>query len=198
MKTKWFVAPGIAAGAMGILCVAIALCAEPQEIKVTNAEDTKASASRSNAEDVRVDTVVARDRAKQMHEIYSATLDVIHRRYFHGERATIPARAMEDVFTEMKHRSKIEARWISVNTKAMSIDHDPKTEFEKRAAKELAEGKTAIEVVENGYYRRASAISLNSGCLSCHEGLFQTSSKKPRYAGLVISVPIEVDSGNTN
>ena len=198
MKAKWFTGPGIAAGVFGILCVAIALCAEPQDRNVTQSEESKPSASDSIVGDVRVDTVVARDRAKQMHEIYSATLEVIHRRYFHGERATIPARAMEDVFTEMKHRSKIEARWISVNTKAMSIDHDPKTEFEKRAAKELAEGKTSIDVVENGYYRRASAISLNSGCLSCHEGLFQSSSKKPRYAGLVISVPIEVDSGKTN
>ena len=198
MKAKWFFGPGNAAGAFGVLCVAIALYAEPPDRNVTKPSENKTSASSSQAEDVRVDTAVARDRAKQMHEIYSATLDVIHRRYFHGERATIPARAMEDVFTEMKHRSKIEARWISVNTKAMSIDHDPKTEFEKRAAKELAEGKMAIEVVEDGYYRRAGAISLNSGCLSCHEGLIQSSSKKPRYAGLVISIPIEVDSRKTD
>lgn len=198
MKVKRLIGPGIAAGSFGILCFAIALCAEPQDGKATNTEDSKASASRSKAEDLRVDMVVARDRAKQMHEIYSATLDVIHRRYFHGDRATIPARAMEDVFTEMKRRSKVEARWISVNTKAMSIDHDPKTDFEKRAAKELAEGKTEIEVVEDGYFRRAGVISLHSGCLSCHEGLFQSPSKKQRYAGLVISVPIEVDSGRAN
>ncbi len=198
MKVTWLMGPGIAAGVFGTLCVAIALCAEQQDLNTTNTENSKVAATSSKAEDVRVDTVVARDRAKQMHEIYSATLDVIHHRYFHGERATIPARAMEDVFAEMKRRSKIEARWISVNTKAMSIDHDPKTDFEKRAAKELAEGQTAIEVVEDGYYRRAGAISLHSGCLSCHEGLFQSSSKKPRYAGLVISVPLEIDSRKTD
>ena len=198
MGTKWFVGSGLAAGAIGTLCVAIAICAEPQDRAVSKLAESKASASESNAEDYQVDTVVARDRAKQMHEIYSATLEVIHRRYFHGERATIHARAMEEVVAEMKHRSKIEARWISVNTKAMCIDHDPKTEFEKRAAKELAEGKMAIEIVENGYYRRAGAISLNSGCLSCHEGLIQSSSKKPRYAGLVISVPTKVDSGKAH
>ena len=198
MKAKWFIGRGNFAGAFGVLCVAIALYAEPQDRNVTKPAENNASASGSQDEVVRVDTSVARDSAKQMHEIYSATLEVIHRRYFHGERATIPARAMEDVFAEMKHRSKIEARWISVNTKAMSIDHDPKTEFEKRAARELAEGKMAIEVVEDGFYRRAGAISLNSGCLSCHEGLIQSSSRKPRYAGLVISIPVEVDSGKTD
>ena len=198
MKPKSLMGPGIAAGGVGILCVAVALCAEPQDSKVTNTEGSKASAAGSKSEGSRVNMVVARDRAKQVHEIYSATLDVIHRRYFHGDRATVPARAMEDVFSEMQRRSKIEARWISVNTKAMSINHDPKTDFEKRAAKELAEDKTEIEVVEDGYYRRASTISLHSGCLSCHEGLFQSSSRKSRFAGLVISVPIEIDSEKTN
>lgn len=191
MKVTRLATPVIAAS---VLCLVITLCAESQEGKATNAEDNKPSVSKSKSESDRVNVVVARDRAKQMHEIYSATLDVIHRRYFHGDRATIPARAMEDIFTEMRHRSKVEARWISVNTKAMSIDHDPKSDFEKRAAKELSDGKEEIEVIEDGYYRRAGTISLHAGCLSCHEGLFQSSSKKPRFAGLVISIPIQADS----
>jgi hypothetical protein len=192
MNVNRLIGSGIAAAVFGVLYLAIALCEEPQTGKAPAAEGDKAPLV---AKDLAVDAAVARDRAKQMYDIYSTTLDVIHHRYFHGDRTTIPARAMEDVFSEMKRRSKVEARWISVNTKAMSIDHDPKTDFEKRAAKEIAEGKTEIETIEDGYYRRAGGISLHSGCLSCHEGLFQSSSKKPRFAGLVISVPIEVDSG---
>ena len=48
---------------------------------------------------LRVPVAVARDRAKLMHEIYSATLEVMHDRYFHADRAVVPARAMEDVFS---------------------------------------------------------------------------------------------------
>jgi hypothetical protein len=195
MNVKRLIGPGIAAVVFGALWLAIALCEEPQTGKAPAAEGDKAAAATPMPEDLRVDAAIARDRAKQMYDIYSTTLDVIHHRYFHGDRTTIPARAMEDVFSEMKRRSKVEARWISVNTKAMSIDHDPKTDFEKRAAKEIAEGKTEIETIEDGYYRRAGGIALHSGCLSCHEGLFQSSSKKQRFAGLVISVPIEVGSG---
>lgn len=192
MISQRLMVPGIAGG---MLLVAIALSAEPQEGASSNAGKvgSSAAAAPSKPDDVRVDAALARDRAKQMHEIYSTTLDVIHHRYFHGDRATIPARAMEDIFREMKLRSDVDARWISVNTKAMSIDHDPKTDFEKRAAKELAEGKAEIEEIEGGFYRRAGAISLHAGCLNCHEGLFLSSSKKPRYAGLVISIPIQAD-----
>lgn len=35
---------------------------------------------------------VARDRARVMHDIYAATLDVLHHRYFHRDRSIIPAR----------------------------------------------------------------------------------------------------------
>jgi len=97
---------------------------------------------------------------------------------------------MEDVFTEIKVQSKMEAKWISVNMKAMSVDHEPKTEFEKRAAKEIAAGKPDYEVVEEGYYRRALAIPLTSGCIGCHGGMFKELSKTAKYAGLVISVPV--------
>jgi hypothetical protein len=194
MRVAKLIKPGIVACCIGLLCFAIAASAESPAGDKTPQDDKSVSESGSKMEDLRVDRGIARDRAKQMHEIYLVTLDVIHHRYFHKDRAIIPARAMEDIFSEMKQRSRVEAHWISVNTKAMSIDHDPNTEFEKRAAKELGEGKTEVEVVEDGYYRRAGAIPLHGGCLRCHEGLFQTPSKKARYAGLVISIPLDVDS----
>lgn len=132
----------------------------------------------------------ARDRAKVMHDVYAATLEVLHERYFHNLRAIVPARAIEDVFSTIKQESKVEARWISVNMKPMSITHAPKSEFEKRAAKEIAAGKSHFEVVEEGYYRRAGAIPLGNSCISCHDGFFKDPPKSPKFEGLAITVPI--------
>jgi hypothetical protein len=132
----------------------------------------------------------ARDRAENMHEVYEATLEMLHHRYFHRDRSLLPARAMEDIFADMKRRTNVDARWISVNTKAMNIDHEPKSDFEKQAAKEIAGGKPAFETVDSDVYRRATAIPLKAGCVGCHAGAFAASSKTPRFAGLVISVPL--------
>jgi len=177
-------------GAIFAACHVSLLSADPVESATPTAvtsEDTPV------ADEHRVSVEAARVRAKLMHEVYSATLDVMHHRYFHGDRAVVPARAMEDVFSEMERTSHTQANWISVNLKAMSIDHDPDTEFEKRAARELNADTNQIEVVEHGYYRQARTIPLTSGCVSCHGGFFKTPSKKPKFAGLVISVPVHKD-----
>ena len=136
---------------------------------------------------------VARDRAKVMHDVYEATLEVMHHRYFHGNRATVPARAMQDIFSAIERQSKVKARWISVNMKPMSLDHEPETEFEKSASKAITKGKSYVEIVEDGYYRRAGAIPLSVGCVGCHGGVSSSPSATPRFAGLVISVPIRQD-----
>lgn len=65
---------------------------------------------------------------------------MIHRHDFRRELSVLPARAMEDIVEEMAGESSIQTRWISVNTKAMSIHHEPETDFEKQAAKEIAAG----------------------------------------------------------
>jgi hypothetical protein len=180
-----------------VLCAAAALCAEPPG---ANSGSAAGSPSTPTATAVpakhRVSVDVARDRAKVMHDVYAATLDAIHHRYFRGDRDIVPARAMEDVFAEMKRQSKVEARWISVNLKAMSIDHEPQSDFEKQAAKEIAAGKLEVEAVEGGFYRRAGAIPLAGECISCHAGFFRDPPKTPRFAGLVISVPV-IDDPDT-
>jgi hypothetical protein len=132
----------------------------------------------------------ARERARTMHSLYAATLEVMHDRYFHGERAMVPARALEDVFAEIARQSQVEARWISVNTKPMSLKHEPQSPFEKRAAKALAAGQEEFELVEDGYYQRAGAIPLHGGCVSCHSGFFSKASESPRFAGLIIRIPL--------
>lgn len=136
---------------------------------------------------------VARDRAMLLHEVYASTLNVMHHRYFHGDRATVPARAMEDVFSDIQRQYDIEARWIAATLRAMNIDHDPETPFEKQAADEIKSGKTEVEEVRSGYYRRAVAIPLSGGCMKCHSGSLNQSTRK-HFAGLVISIPVDVGS----
>jgi hypothetical protein len=132
----------------------------------------------------------ARANAKLMHDIYAATLEVMHHHYFRSNRAVLPARALEDVFEEIESQSKVKAKWIAVNAKAMSVNHEAKSAFEKKAAAAIAAGKREFEVVEDGYYRRAAAIPLGAGCVRCHTGSFGGEPKSPRFAALVISVPV--------
>ncbi len=175
MKIKWFMASVIA-------CMTLGMTAAFSGEQENGSESTEQN---------RISVEAARKDAKLMHDIYLATLEIVHDHYFHGERAVVPARALEDVFEVIKQKTNAEANWISVNMKAMSIGHRPKTDFEKMAAKEIAKGKGEVEIVADGYYRRAGAVPLNSNCVGCHGGIFKTQSKKPKFAGLVISIPIQ-------
>lgn len=145
-------------------------------------QETKAAHSETIAK--------AREQAKLMHTVYAATLDAMHHHFFRRERAVLPARALEDVFEDVERQANVKARWIAVNTKAMSINHEPKTDFEKNAAKAIAAGKAEFELVADGYYHRVGPIPLGSGCVSCHTGFFAKAPTSPRFAGLVISVPL--------
>jgi len=177
---------------VSVLCIAFGTFAEPpRRSKSASNKKTKPDSTEKSTDKKRVSVKVARERAKLTHNIYSATLDMIHHRYFHGDRASVPARAMEDVFSELAQRENIKAKWIAVNTRAMSIDHRPQGEFEKQAAKAIAAGEREYERVENGIYRRAVGISLtNRGCLGCHLR-FGANGRGKRFAGLVISIPVK-------
>lgn len=181
-----------AGGALAVLCAALVWCGElsGDESAAPQSDEQAASAEKPDAED-RVSVDVARDRAKLVHNIYASTLRVMHQRYFHGDNAPVPARALEDVFSEIAWRSKVEAKWISANLQPMGVNHEPRTEFEKQAAKEISAGKESFESVEDGYYRRAGAIPLGAGCIKCHAGFLGTAPKTPRFAGLVISMPVD-------
>jgi hypothetical protein len=151
----------------------------------------KSSASEKIDADKPVSVEVARDRAKLLQSVYASTLDVMHHRYFRSDHAVLPARAMEDIFADIEKQSNIKARWIAVNTPAMSINHEPDGAFEKKAAGEIAGGKSDYEQVEGGVYQRATAIPLKSGCVSCHTKTFTGSDKTPRFAALVIRIPVQ-------
>lgn len=138
----------------------------------------------------RVPLAIAHDRAKLMHELYAATLEVMHQRYFHANRAVLPARALEDVFADIRRQSQVEAKWLAASLKAMNINNEPKSDFEKRAAQEIAAGRSVWEEVAGGYYRRVGSIPLGNSCVSCHAGFGREHTQTPKFAGLMISVPI--------
>lgn len=152
------------------------------------AASTGVPAAQSSSESARI--ADAREDAKLLHKVYASTLEVMHDVYFNHDKATVPARALEDVFKDLARGTKIEARWIGVNAKVMGINHEPKDDFEKQAAAAIAAGKGAHEAVEDNKFRRAEAIDLHAGCLTCH-GTFGIEAKTPRYAGLVIGIPLK-------
>lgn len=206
MLNRWMNRAALLCGTLVLAGVTFAPAADSAKPSEENTTRTAAATSKATASDDTAATPAdatdepgvsaARERARLMHELYSASLHMMHERYFHGDKAMVPARALEDVFADIRRQSKTEARWIAVNMKAMNIDHLPESRFEKRAAREIAAGKDAVEVVEDGFYRRAGAIPLTSGCVSCHGGFFRTPSKKPKFAGLVISVPLSTETDN--
>lgn len=143
------------------------------------------------ADEQRLTVDEAKGRAKLLHGVYAATLESLHHHYFRREGAVLPARAMEDIFKDVEEETKVKARWIAVNTQAMSINHEPKGEFEKKAAEELSAGKTSYERIDKGVYQRAGVIPLGNGCVSCHTRFFSQPPKTPRVAALVISIPVK-------
>jgi len=143
-----------------------------------------------------VSVTIARDRAKTMYQIYSSTLDVLHDHYFHANRAVLPARAMEDIFSDGEAQSGVKTRWIAVNAKAMSVDHEPSNDFEKQASQQIAAGEKQLEQIDGNTYRFAGSIPLHENCVQCHMGTLIAPPKKARFAGLVISIPLDAESLN--
>lgn len=197
MPLKPFAFRWIAALAFCLLCILPLLRGEsdsnnkaPQDSKPASVSTAAPANSEKAREDTRIPLAVARERAKVMHQMYSATLDVVHHHYFQPDGATLPARALEDVFAEMAKRASVRSRWISVNTRPMTISHEPKGDFEKRAAEAIAAGQPSFDRVEKGFYRSATAIPLGNFCVGCHSGVFGPQAKTPRFAGLVIDIPI--------
>jgi hypothetical protein len=186
---------------VGSLCFCVLTASsrgEPQE-----AQSSTSSKGSSDAKDnddgekpqkaaPKLTVAEARRQSRLLHNTYIATLHTVHRQYFdEGERETIPARAMEEVFRQVDAETGGKTRWISVNTPAMNIDHKPKEGFEKDAALQLAKGEREFERVEDGTYLRAGAVSLFAGCTKCHLSGLRPQQRVRSVAGLVMSFPIE-------
>jgi hypothetical protein len=131
----------------------------------------------------------ARGRASLLHDILHVTLQEVHREYYReDEGLTIPSATLDKVFAEVAKSHKVEFRWLAVNARPMSVDHSPRTDFEKQSVAALAGGEASYEAVEPGTYRRAGAIVLAAQCLKCH--LPKRTSTEDRTAALVISMPV--------
>jgi len=131
----------------------------------------------------------ARQRAKVLHELCHATLQIVHRRYYReDEGLPIPARTMESVFKAMHEQFPVTFHWISVNAKPMNVDHEPKSSFEKAAAKALAAGEDHFERIADKRFHYAAPVILANECLKCHSPL--RTSNRELAAGLVITMPI--------
>jgi hypothetical protein len=152
---------------------------------------TFADADEAKEEEARPTVTEARAQARLLHETYEATLQALHRRYFRDDgKAPIPSRVLDEVFSDLSFRSKIKARWIAVNAQAMSIEHEPRDDFEKEAARRLTKGNEEFERVKDGVYRRAGSIPLFSSCIKCHAPP-PMRPEVSRVAGLVISIPVK-------
>ncbi|HEY0985191.1 MULTISPECIES: hypothetical protein [unclassified Schlesneria] len=174
-----------------VICAAVVLLSGVKSPAGDDPQGKKGGAKRKPEPTVRFTVEAAKERSELMHHIYAATLDTMHHHYFRVNKSVLPARAMEDVFADVAQQTHSTARWISVNTKPMSVDHEPSTDFERNAAAAIASGKTEFGAVEDGYYRRAGMIPLSAGCVGCHTGMATDPGKTPRFAALVISIPVQ-------
>lgn len=135
----------------------------------------------------------ARSRARLLHEAFHGALQVMHRDFFdEDESRKLPSASLDDVFKEMRRSHGVELTWLSVNAKAMNVDHEPNDAFEKEAVASLRSGKKEFESIQDNRYRHVGRIRLASQCLKCH--LPQRTSTEDRAAALLISMPI--DSGS--
>jgi len=133
----------------------------------------------------------ARGRARVLHETLHGALQVMHRDFFRdGERLKIPSRSLEDVFSELARSYGVKLHWIAVDLKAQNVDNEPKSDFEKQAARALKSGKAEFESVSASEFRFAGKIRLSATCLSCHAS--RRSNNDDRAAGLVIIMPMKI------
>jgi hypothetical protein len=175
--------------AFGALVIALSTLLAAH-LRADSPDESGEKKSKKSAPELSVDE--ARRQAKLLHSTYEATLHTVHREYFReAGRTPIPSRVLEDIFYWVDEETHGETRWIAVNTEAMSIDHNPESEFEKKAAKVLATGEEEYEQIDHGMYRRAGAITLFASCLKCHESSLTQLRTKRRVAGLVINIPVK-------
>lgn len=135
----------------------------------------------------------ARNRARLLHDALHGTLQTVHRDYYReNEGLKIPAATLKGVFEDLSKSRGVELRWLAIDARAMNVDHEPQSDFDKEAVKAIHGGKEFHEAVDGGRYRYAGAIVLHAECLKCH--LPARSSNKARSAALVITMPIAAPS----
>lgn len=172
-------------------CLAMVLSSLALLLEEVPAEESQQKADPPRQMHYPTTAVEARVRARILHETVHGALQVMHRDFFEEEESrVIPSHSLEDVFKELERSQGIKVRWLAVNARAMNVDNEPRTEFEKQAVKALSAGKAEFEQVTDKEYQFTGSIRLASQCLKCH--LPMRKSNEARVAGLVISMPLKV------
>lgn len=127
--------------------------------------------------------------ADVLHDVLHDTLQIVHHRYYkEDEGLELPAGTMREVFADIEQEHQVKLRWLVVEGQAMNSDHVARDDFERAAVQALVSGKKKHETIDEGYYRRAGAITLSNVCLKCH--VPDRRSTENRIAGLLISIPV--------
>lgn len=175
-----------------LLCLLVesSLAEDPQPPASSSTVADQAAEADDTSEYTPATVAEARGRARILHEAMHGSLQVMHRDYFREDQGLkLPSRSLEDVFSELASTYGVELRWIAVDLRAMNVDNDPETEFEKEAVRILKSGKDEYEAATADEYRFVGKIQLSATCLACHAS--RRSSNDPRSAGLVITMPLK-------
>jgi hypothetical protein len=133
----------------------------------------------------------ARLRSRLLHEIIHGALQVVHRDFFRDEQSRhIPSASLEDVFEEVERTWQVKIKWLAVNAQIMSVDHRPKTPFDRLAVSAIADGREMFEASGDGVYQYAGKVVLGNSCLKCH--VPDRTSLEDRKAALVITMPLDL------
>lgn len=148
----------------------------------TDADDPPANITRVTVE-------AARRQAEILHTAVHSTLQVVHHRYYReDEGLPIVAATLREVFADLESEENVSLRWLTVEGQVMNTEHRAQNQFDLDAVEALSSGDTAFEQVEDGFYRRAGAITLTNQCLKCH--VPDRTSTEDRTAGLIIAIPV--------
>jgi hypothetical protein len=115
----------------------------------------------------------ARDQVKMLDDLYKTAVVGINDTYVEKQTDIPAAMVAVKVFEAMKKKGYHDARLIDVTGKPKNDDNVAKSEFEKKAVKEIAGGKAYYEEVgeKDGkpVFRAATLVpAVNKICASCH------------------------------
>jgi len=132
-----------------------------------------------------------RDQVQMLDDLYKNAVVSITNAYVSQQADTPAAAVAKDVFAAMHKKGYHAARLIDATGRPKNKENVAKTDFEKKAVKEIADGKPSIEevgeVAGKPVLRVATVVpSVLKQCAICHGG------KEGRVLGAIVyEVPIK-------
>lgn len=136
-----------------------------------------------------------RKQVRMLDDLYKTSIVLITENFV-AESSDLPAgSAFQALFKAMKDKGWHEVRLLDATGEPYDDDNSPKDDFEKRAVKELKEGKDYLDVVieKDGkrFLRAATAIPVvMEKCIICHEH-YKDVPKGQAIGALGYTIPIE-------